>query len=278
MNMSLFLSALSKKAVYIWFIVHVFKRKMKLIWPCFLFLFFVETAGGFFLLGLQVFYTEEWLRSVRLHSSSSSSPRGGSAPLLWNLGCSSMAFLRRRVWLWTFFFFFFLRRKVKPVDGGWIPNIQKLQAWEGMVEFETKVGDGTREEMETERGEVWVKRLHSSFVVSEGESSGSTWWDAGLCPPSLPTDTMGLCVADLRNAERCQGWRMEAYRASRGQRQGEKVRVMDTEEHDNATARRFLNFFVPALGLSMRVLPILCGFLCHFKKSSVLNSYRGDVR
>lgn len=161
--------------------------------------------------------------------------------------------------------FFLLRRKVKPVDGGWIPNIQELKAWEGMVEFETKVGDGTREEMQTERGEVRVKRLHSSFVVSEGESSGSTWWEAGLCPPSLPTDTMGLCVADLRNAERCQGWRMEAYRASRGQRQGEKVRVMDTEEHDNATARRSW-FFVPALGLSMHVLPILCGFLCHFKK------------
>lgn len=29
-----------------------------------------------------------------------------------------------------------------------------------------EVGDGTREEMETERGEVWVKRLHRSFVVS----------------------------------------------------------------------------------------------------------------
>lgn len=42
----------------------------------------------------------------------------------------------------------------------------ELKTWEGMMEFVMKVGDGTSEEMETEIGEVWVKRLHRSFVVS----------------------------------------------------------------------------------------------------------------
>lgn len=91
---------LCQKRVYILFTVNIcIFFKIKLIWSC----FWQKDLGGFILLGLQVFYTEEWLQSVRLHSSSSSSPWGVSAPLLWNLGRSSMAFLRRRVWLWPFF-------------------------------------------------------------------------------------------------------------------------------------------------------------------------------
>lgn len=74
---------LCQKRVYILFTVNIcIFFKMKLIWSC----FWQKDLGGFILLGLQVFYTEEWLQSVRLHSSSSSSPWGVSAPLLWNLG------------------------------------------------------------------------------------------------------------------------------------------------------------------------------------------------
>lgn len=77
---------------------------------------------------------------------------------------------------------------------------------------------------------------------------------------------MGLCMVDLRNAERCQGWRMEACRASRGERQGEKVRVMDI---DNATARTSWILFLLRVFLCRvcKFSPFsrFCGSLCYFK-------------
>lgn len=80
---------------------------------------------------------------------------------------------------------------------------------------------------------------------------------------------MGVCVADLRNAERCQGWRMEAYRASRGKRQGEKARGTDTEEHDNATAWRSWILFLLRVFLCQVCMfsPFsrFCGFLHQIK-------------
>lgn len=81
-------------------------------------------------------------------------------------------------------------------------------------------------------------------------------------------------MADLRNAERCHGWRMEAYRASRGQRQGEKVRVMDTEEHDNATAKKVLNFCFYS-GSFYACSTHSLWFPLPLQKTAVLNSYMG---
>lgn len=42
----------------------------------------------------------------------------------------------------------------------------ELKTWGGTMEFVMKMGAGTSKEMETEIGEVWVKRLRRSFVVS----------------------------------------------------------------------------------------------------------------
>lgn len=64
-------------------------------------------------------------------------------------------------------------------------------------------------------GVLWSLKV--SPVAARGE--------AGLWPPSLPTDTMGLCVVNLRNAERCQGWGREGYRRWGG-RKGGKVRLL----------------------------------------------------
>lgn len=190
--------------------------RKKLIWSR----FWQKELDRFFLLGLQVFYTEEWLQSICLHSSSFSSPWG-----VWVLPCFESLVVHQ----WPFsegefgFEHFF---KEEGEACWWWLNSKDLEAedlgrnggiWEGGGWW-NEGGNGDRKRRSV--GEKATQWFFGLLRWVQWQHVVRSW----AVPSLSTTDTMGLCVVDLRNAERCQGWRMEAYRASRRKSQGQKVR------------------------------------------------------
>jgi len=84
--------------------------------------------------------------------------------------------------------------------------------------------DGAREEMKIERGKVcvqyvcvFVKRLHSSLCSPKVSPAAAHSERLGCGLPLRRSDTMRLCVVNLRNAGRWQGGGEEKGRGGFGE-------------------------------------------------------------